>query len=366
MSAHPKTEPFHVETSLCIAPDNYLREAQSAVFVGLTPGLAQPLEGLRYQLPAGAQWDAGRFGELAAFVTRCEDAGAVLGFEIPAEGAPLQPFDYLCVDEVSRGTFRASNEKRHSHAWSLWVPKDGRIALRFEHGKFGHRGETFDKLSDAFFRLQAVVDGHPWEDFGDEEDRRTLLHKGQFYWSTPREKQPIPVDNFLFDTKGPPAEHNFCIAACGGQSILTWSVNGETAHRWNEDHAQSLDQLADILAGELTAQDFHEPFVEEDDADTAGSKGSPRGWRPNRVPALLVPVQGKLHVQSIYRSNDQYLVNTLLYRTAQGHEVTLEHSKTRLQLMVRAPGQRAAAHVFAKNELPRALRALAQALRGNL
>jgi hypothetical protein len=374
-ASYPKAAPYRVAVSLSIKPKDYLREMSGAKFSGMTRA-GEALPGLCWAAPPHRDMAASVLGDMADFAARCESAGAVLGFEMPEEHVSLQAFDYLWANEWSGGEPpRAFDEDRDSHVWLLYIADDGSPAVVFHHGKFGMRKQSFASLSVALSCLRDLVAGQPWEEFGDEDSRRTLLHKGQFYWDTPREATPIPIDNFVFETD---EGHRWRIAACGSQSILSWkSPNGRTAHTWNDDHAQSLDTLAAILAGDLSANDFHaEELVESEAYPPKGNElatgenpdYSPEfqatRWIPAAVEPLTASASGAIYVMNIFNANDRFQADCLAYLTKQGHKVQLRMGVSSWVLTAQNPDGPEFVTTISAKDKPAAFRALARALRG--
>ncbi len=375
-----KSEPFRVEITLSIEPERYLRDMAETQFFGIQPfAEGQPrvaISGLSWTASGHRNVEASALGNLADFAARCEAEGAVLGFEMPKEGAALQPFDYMSVDEMSwSGRYRASEENRRSHSWGLTVVKEGEVCVWFEHGKFGMREQTFSTLSAALYCLRDLVDGHPWEDFGDEESRLTLMHKGQFYWDTPLQEEPIPVDNFVFETTD---GHRWRIAGSGGRSVLSWTApNGRRAYQWHDDHAQSLDGLAAILSGEVSPQAFHVEETEEpefclgkdetlspEEAAKHTAWFQAHRWIPETVDALDGAAQGTLFVLDIFESDDKHAVDSLVYLTTQGHKVQLAMDEVSWTVTAYDLDGKAAIMSTSRTDKPAAFRNLAYVLRG--
>jgi hypothetical protein len=372
---YPKTEPFNVEVRLSVEPKGFCLPMDQAYFGSLTPAVeGEARTATRRWHSHHDMYFPATLQELATLACQVEQEGAELGFEMPGENAAWQPLTYLSADEMSRGSGRPSREDRESHAWAAYLYR-GKAMVSFHHGKYGLRLQTFETMSEALAALVALLHGQPWETFGDEDSQRTLMHKGQFYWDTPLDAKPIPVDNFEFEAQD---GHSWNISGCGMASILLWTTpNGRRAHVWHEDHAESLDKLADILDGKLTPLDFREEDTEEPEfclapGNTLSAEEQAQHtaefqayrWIPETVAAVAQPVQGAVYVLSIFKRNDKHVVDSLVYLTRQGHKVHLAMTGKSWTVTARNLDSQEVASTFDVNDKSSAFRALAKALRG--
>jgi hypothetical protein len=276
------------------------------------------------------------------------------------ESLPGGPKLWLISDEGDRAPmdwFSASErtvqsgESRQVHEWGVIHEQGVGYWVSFEHGKFGRRHECHQKLSTALHRLYELVQGLvDWHSFGDEESRRTLLGKGQFYWRDQSAEDWIPVDNFIYKVAG----DEVTLAGVGGDSVLSLKDrHGKSDREWYNDYAHGLMRMADLVAGQVSRK-------------SVGRTIKPRTYvpaDPNAADSTAWPT-GKFVVRSIYESGDEHAADVLAFITAEGFEVHLRSGAQGWTLYTVAPQHAEAFQNFPVGKEADALRAMASALRG--
>jgi hypothetical protein len=272
---------------------------------------------------------------------------------LDADDSVLHPLDWLNLVERKTCT-----ESRAYHEWFLTLSEDG-LMLTFEHGKFGYRRERHDRWSSAFCRLSELLAGTcSWHQFGDEDSRRTLLGKGQFYWKdlAAGQNRDIPVDNFVFLLND---GREFSLHGVGHRCALHYDwdkYNG--AFEWYADYAEGLFRLADLLEGRLDLAEFGK----NPDSDLYANVRVDLDALPPPYPCLA-PL-GKFVVRCIYAENDVLPAPELVYKTREGHQVLLSTQEGTWAVRRCDLHQQWTCVSFEQSSGAEALRCLARALQG--
>lgn len=315
--------------------------------------------------------DAQLFEALAAAAQQAELSSAEPLLALPLlafcdEGPEGHRLNWLNLTERKTAQERRKSSARfpRCHEWYVTLEDDNTVRVTFEHGEFGYRRETFDRWSAAFARMSQLLAGRiSWRQFGDPESRRTLLGKGQFYWQEPKARELVPVDNFVFVTQ---ANDEITIAGVSHRCAITLHRGDESASEWHDDYALGLHRIADLLEQNTSVADFgmRKDNLEAYMASECSLEGgkSPAPAPPREIQSTG---RGRCVVKSIYRSGDVWEAPVLVYATAEGAKVQLEHSDdgwtVRCRPLASAPSHR----TFPEHKAPEALRALAQALQGD-
>lgn len=290
--------------------------------------------------------------EAARGLAAGRDAGLLLLTAVCEESTAQHRLDWLNVTERKQ-----SFDPRSCH--ELYIVKEGEeVVVTFEHGEFGYRRERHTKWSTAFARVAQVMAGDcSWTQFGDIESRNTMLGKGQFYWEDQQTKQLVPVDNFVFRV---PDTLDIRLSGVSHRCALDVEQAGyENQGEWYADYSEGLRRIADIFDGAVDMAKFGEGPDPELCANAPGK-------RAPRVEGTPLASRGRFFVETIYRAADVHAAPVLVYQTAEGKRASLHTTPTHWHVKLSDGAEALRTRTYPTDEAGRALRTLADVLKGTL